>query len=181
MNAEFQNQLYKRFDAKETDELIEIWITNDHVEWSELTFDVVEEILKKRIQELPSQNEPVLEYDDDDDDLEGWEVKLLDDENQPELYDTLEVLAVKDQINKVVKAVVFVRVFLGVWSTQLFQEIILSRRMPTMDNIDGLLLDFLFNALVVGVNIAIVYFPLKALAHILRILMEMEFNSRKAV
>ena len=47
---------------KETDDLLEIWITNDHVEWSDIAFDVVKEILEQRLVELPPQAEPIFEY-----------------------------------------------------------------------------------------------------------------------
>ncbi|HET9907842.1 MAG TPA: hypothetical protein VFQ23_14420, partial [Anaerolineales bacterium] len=40
--------------------------------------------------------------------------------------------------------------------------------------------DLLILTLDLFIRIAIIYFPLKALEQILRILMEMEFNSRKA-
>lgn len=182
MNSELRKNLYRKFETKETEELLEIWKINNRVEWSDLTFDVIEEILKERDEELPSQNEPILEYGEEEDDgLEEWEAKLLDDENQPELYDTLEVLTLKDRIVTVVKAAVIIKVLLGIWSTQIFQEIVMFRSMPSMDNIDGLLLNFLIRFLVVGIDIALIYFPLKALTYILRILMEMEFNSRKAM
>ena len=43
----------------------------------------------------------------EDDRLDEWEAKLLDDENQPELYNTLEVLRLKDNINRVALAAYF--------------------------------------------------------------------------
>jgi hypothetical protein len=53
-------------NLKETDELVEIWETNDRVAWTELAFDVVQEILRNRLGELPPQNEPINEYIEDD-------------------------------------------------------------------------------------------------------------------
>lgn len=179
MSENLRDQLYKNFSEKDTKELLAIWETNNHVEWSDQAFEVIKEILKKRLEELPAQNDPILEYVNEDDDLEEWEAKLLDNENQPELYDTLEVLNLKDNINKVAKAVVIVNIIYAVLNFQTFQGF-LSGIFPSLEEIPGVLTYLLWIVPVTGLNIATVYFPLKALSHILRILMEMEFNSRKS-
>jgi hypothetical protein len=59
MSADLRDQLYRNLDQKTTDELIEIWQTNDQDEWSEMTFEVIREILIQRLAELPPQNEPI--------------------------------------------------------------------------------------------------------------------------
>lgn len=128
-------------------------------------------------QDLPNQVNENLEYKDDD--LETWEAKLLDNENQPEFYDTIEVLSLKDNINKIAKAVVVVNIILGIVNFQFVQGM-LQGYFPTIDQVPAILWSLLITVLSVGIDIAIVYFPLKALTHILKILMEMEFNSRKA-
>lgn len=182
MSDELRNQVYNNLNTKETDELLEIWKTNDHVEWSDLAFDVLEDILTKRIGKLPLQDNAIFDYEDaedKDDGLEDWEAKLLDDENQPELYDTLEVLSLKDNINSVAKAVVVVNIVLAILNFQTIQGMF-SGFFPSMEEVPGILWSLFITTLAVGLDIAIVYFPLKALNHILRILMEMEFNSRKA-
>lgn len=179
--ANLHKKIYSRFDVKETEELLRIWVANNRVEWSDVAFDVLEEILKKRINELPPQNAPILENHGDDlnTNLEEWEVKLLDDDNQPELYDTVEVLELKDNINKVAKAVVVVNIVVGIFSLQFVPGMFFGA-FPRMEQMSGFLLNIFTTTLVVGINIAVTYFSLKALVHTLRILMEMEFNSRKA-
>jgi HEAT repeat protein len=62
MNDDFRNQVFETLNQKETDDLVDIWKKNDRVEWSEVTFDVVREILQNRLGEIPKQNEPILEY-----------------------------------------------------------------------------------------------------------------------
>jgi hypothetical protein len=114
----------------------------------------------------------------DEDGLEDWEGKLLDNESQPEFYDTLEVLSLKDNIDKVAKAVVIVNIVLGIANFQFVQGMLLGY-FPSIGEMPGILWSFLITTIAVGIDVAIIYFPLKALAHILRILMEMEFNSRK--
>lgn len=107
-----------------------------------------------------------------------WEDKLLDDNNQPEFYDTVEVLELKDKINTVAKAVVVVNIILGVFSLQYLRMLPLNTSLSTQE-IESALWGLFTNILVVGLEIVVTYYPLKALIQILRILMEMEFNSRK--
>ena len=61
MSDDLRKQIYLNFRRRETEELLEIWRTNDRYEWSEMTFDVIREILQERQVELPPQGEPVYE------------------------------------------------------------------------------------------------------------------------
>lgn len=45
---------------KDTDELISIWQKNNRVEWSDVAFEVVKELLVERGQVLPEQDKPIL-------------------------------------------------------------------------------------------------------------------------
>lgn len=182
MSSDLRKQIYANLNSKDTEELLDIWKTNDRVEWSDLAFEVLEEILSQRVDDLPEQGKPILEKSEEEpaDDLEDWEAKILDSENQPELYDTLEVISTVDNINKVAKASIFVYAFVGLVSSYGFQGIILGA--VSFTNIEELLpalWSIFISILNISLQIAIVYFPLKALTYILRILMEMEFNSRK--
>jgi hypothetical protein len=116
-----------------------------------------------------------------DDGLDEWEAKALDDEDQPEFYDTLEVITLKDNINRTAKAVIVVNI-LGGLTTFRFMSSMVGSYFPNREELLPLIYFFAFivTSLSVAVASAIIYFPLKALTHILRILMEMEFRSRKA-
>lgn len=48
-------QIYQRVDEKGTDELLEIWRTGNHEKWTGTAFDIVEEILLKRLGKIPPQ------------------------------------------------------------------------------------------------------------------------------
>lgn len=61
MNDELRKQIHRNFSQKGTDELVEIWRTNNRGEWAEMTFDVIRELLQERHVELPPQNEPIYE------------------------------------------------------------------------------------------------------------------------
>jgi hypothetical protein len=41
-------KVYERMNLRATEELLDIWAKNDRVEWSDLTFDVIREILQER-------------------------------------------------------------------------------------------------------------------------------------
>ena len=92
---------------------------------------------------------------------------------------TLEVLKLRDNINKVALAAIIVYVLLGLLNLSfirmLFQGIVLS---PS--EIAKSLPHMLFTIISVSFRIAIIYTPLKVVTQVLRILMEMEFRSRKA-
>jgi hypothetical protein len=186
MSDELREQIRNNLKLKNIYELLEIWKINDRVAWSSATFEVLKELLKERIGEVPPQDDPILESKDDseenndiNDGLEQWEADLLDNENQPELYDTLDVVTLTQTINKIAIASIVVYILLGLlnfsFTRMLFQGFVLS---PS--EIAQSIPDMLFTTLSTGFRIVVTYFPLKALAQILRILMEMEFRSRKA-
>ena len=182
MNNSLHEQIHKNLNLKETDELLEIWITNDRVEWSATTFEVLEELLKERIVQVPPQNEPVLEHNEvEDDGLDDWEAKLLDEEDQPVFYDTLEVLSLRDNLNRVAIVSVVVYVLIGVLNIPWLSLILLRGGSIAFSDIMQFGVETLITILTLGIRVAVIYFPLKALTHILRILMEMEFRSRKTV
>lgn len=127
-------------------------------------------------------NEPILESKwnpEENDGLEEWEANLLDNANQPELYDTLDVVMLRQTLNKVAVASIIVYILLGLLNFQ-FVRLLFQGVVSSPSQIAQTMPDILFTTLSVSFRIAITYFPLKALEQILRILMEMEFNSRKA-
>jgi hypothetical protein len=186
VSDQLREQVRNNLNLKDIYELLEIWRVNNRVIWSETTFEVLREILKERIGEVPPQDDPILESDDSEnenneveDGREEWEAKLLEDENQPELYSVAEVLKLKDNINKVAIGVIVVYVLLGLLNFQ-FVRAVLQGIPISLSEVLRSLSNEMFTILTIGLQIVITYFPLKALTHILRILMEMEFRSRKA-
>ena len=184
MSNELRQQIHNELNLRETEDLLEIWRTNDHEEWSDTAFEVIKEILSERLVEIPPQetsDEQEEEESFEDDELDEWEAKLLDDENQPEFYDTLEVITLKDTINKTARAVVVVYVLVNLMNIQAYISLVGSY-FADREGFTPLiyLIAFIILGLNAAISIAVVYFPLKGLTQILRILMEMEFRSRKA-
>lgn len=179
MSENLREQIRNSLSQKEIYELLDIWKTNDRLEWSDTAFDVLREILRERIGRLPPQDEPVLNRKGPAKEkfLEDWEVKLLEEANQPDFYHPQRVLELRDHINKVAKGAIVVYVALALLDINFVRSFI--QQIPF--SYTELLQSFpytMINILIIGAQLAMVYFPLKALSHILRILMQMEFNSR---
>jgi hypothetical protein len=51
------NELFQTLNQKETDELIQIWKDNDRSQWSDTVFEIIQDILRARIGNLPSQKQ----------------------------------------------------------------------------------------------------------------------------
>src|SRR4030067_158190 len=133
MSKELREQIRNNLILKDTYELLEIWRVNNHVVWSDLTFEVLREILRDRIREIPPQDEPILEDEEivqDTYDLEEWETKLLNNEIQPEIYDTLEVLQLRDNINKLIIGVVVVYILLALLNSQFVRMLFEGQILP---------------------------------------------------
>lgn len=111
--------------------------------------------------------------------LQDWEEKLLDKEEQPEFYDVLEVLSLKDNIDKVAKLGMVGTILVNFLNLYPFQWLLLGN-IPTVTDLAGMIFPLFITTIETAIEVAIIYFSLKALAYILRILMEMEFNSRNA-
>src|ERR1044071_1149614 len=98
MSNNLHRQIYQEMNLRETGELLEIWQNNDRFEWSDIAFDIINEILKERGVEIPAQREPVYDHPDEATEEEyefsEEELKIIDDENPPDYYDPFEVLKV---------------------------------------------------------------------------------------
>jgi len=181
MSNDLRKQIYDNFNLKETNELVEIWQKNDRVEWSEDAFDVVEEILQERLGKLPTQNEPVLEYEDIEEETDEDETDfdiLIDNENPPEFYNPYEVLRLEKWLSKAAIASIVASAVSSLIALPQTQKIIWLYFMDDSKNFIAWLIAIVVFVFGVGLQSIIIYFPLKALGSILKILMEMEFNSR---
>src|SRR5260221_7557245 len=119
MNNDFRNQIYKELDLRETDDLLNIWQGNNRAEWSDAAFEIIKEILGKRGVEIPQQPEPVYEYNKNgDNNLENYdfsdeELKIIDNESQPEFYDPFEVLRFSRWIDLMARVIIGLTVIQG--------------------------------------------------------------------
>lgn len=183
MNSDRRQQIRNEMRLRETDNLLDIWQDNNRVEWSDEAFEVIREILLQRGVDIPPQDEP----NETDDDLEDYfseeELAIIDDDNPPVFYDPFEVLRLTKQLDWMVKAIIILIVAYNIFD---FSASYATAR-ASLFSMYGLFdpLVFLVAVVIAALKILMgaitVYVPLKVLVHILRILMEMEFRSRKAM
>jgi hypothetical protein len=182
MSNDFRKQMYDSLNLKETDELAEIWKANDRVEWSEMAFDVIQEILQQRLGELPAQNEPVYEHLEqglsENDENPLWD-KFTNKDNAPEFYKPQEVLWMYTWLKRVSTAAVVITIIVSLPEFIRLQSIVKTFFLfnPAGDFI-AWAITIVIDSLATAFQCFIVFFSLRALASILKILMEMEFNSR---
>jgi hypothetical protein len=181
MNREFRRKIHNELNLRETEDLLEIWQENDHFEWSDDAFEVIREILKARGVEIPQQEEAKYEHAETEDyELSDEELKIVDDENPPDFYDPYEVLKVSKWILLAIKLMIGLIIIQNLLNISTPWRIAQPYFIGSKYFLGSYLVAFLIVVANIAVGILLTYFPLKSLAQILRILMEMEFRSRKA-
>ena len=48
MTNELHKQIYNELNLRETNDLLEIWQTNNRAEWSDIAFEIIKQILTER-------------------------------------------------------------------------------------------------------------------------------------
>lgn len=181
MNSEFRQKIYNELNLRETEDLLEIWQDNDHFEWSDDAFEVIREILNTRGVDIPQQDEAKYEHDETKDyEFSDEELKLIDDENPPDFYDPFEVLKVSKWIGVAVKLMIGLIIIQNLLNISTAWRVAQSYFIGSKYFLGSYLVTFLIVAANIAIGILLTYVPLKSLSQILRILMEMEFRSRKA-
>jgi hypothetical protein len=180
MNHEFHQQIYNELNLRETDDLLVIWQENNHFEWSDDAFEVISEILKARGVDIPQQDEAKYEQDaTEDHKFSDEELKIIDDENPPDFYDPFEVLKVSKWIDLAVKVMTGLIIVQNLLNISTSWRIAQSYFVGSKYFLGAYPVTFLIVAVDIAIGILLIYAPLKFLSQILRILMEMEFRSRK--
>ena len=181
MNNEFRQHIYNELNLRETEDLLEIWQANDRAEWSDEAFEVIQDILRTRGVVIPQQDKAIYEHKE----IEVYnfsdeELKIIDDENPPDFYDPLEVLRLSKWIELVVKTMIGLIVVQNLLNISTSWRIAQSYFVGSKYFLGAYPVTFLIVAANIAIGILLIYMPLKFLSQILRILMEMEFRSRKA-
>ena len=187
MSEDLRSQILHHFQAYRVEELVEIWTTNDRTELSEQTFEVIGEILSERLNSLPPQNQPVTDIPEEEPDeklffvVEAGSERFLDPDLAPVFYRPKEVLWMNYWLNRAAKAAVVIMILISLPEFTSLKTIIFSffsnSVNPNWEPI-AWLIAIILGVLGIALNCFFVYFSLKALASLLIILMEMEYNSR---
>lgn len=173
MSKKLRLQIYNNLNLKTTSELLEVWIENHRFEWSDTAFELIEEILDEREAEIPAQKPAI--WIKQDDDKQPWRNSDENSENVAVFYKPNEVLRITNWLEIAAKVALLVTPF---------QVLFLFFR-PLYDffstfgtsfgaKTGGIILIFIFSVLPAITS----YLLYRAIAYILIILMEFEFNSR---
>lgn len=179
MTDPLRRRIAANLNTLSDDELLAIWVTNDRASWSDIAFEVVEAILIGRGIELPEQRAPAPA---DETEEETGETDQAEDEapaDEPIFYRPDEVFSLARTIRWLAPAAVVVTVvtFLPEWFS-LGRNIASYFPDARLASFIGTIIALPLGGLLLALQCALVYFGLKAVAAVLRILMELEFNSR---
>lgn len=183
MNNDLRYHVYENFSFKETDEIIKIWTTNDRVEWTDLAFDVMREILEQRLEMIPPQNIAILEHvknkdyvDEDEYCSEELYIKAV---TKPVFYKPKIVIWVKLWLNRIAIAMLLLTGLFNLAKLPYIQQIVFSIFGNNMTyEILSWIITLVIGIPVISLYCLVIFFALRALAAVLGILMEMEFQSR---
>jgi hypothetical protein len=168
MSEELDRQIYNNLNLKETDELIEIWQTNNHNEWSDSAFEAIQKILIFRTGELPQPKSAVEKSD-----------VFPEDENEPVFYKPKEVFWLETWLNRAAILAILVSILKLLIQLPSTQSTVFAYFRDTIEWYSfAWFIAILIASIVASFQIAVYYFCMKALGYILKILMEMEFTSR---
>jgi hypothetical protein len=122
----------------------------------------------KKIQEIIEEESVVIE-----------ENEMDTPEEQPVFYNPVRVLQLDEWLNGAAIAMVAATIASNLFSiSDMSQNMAILVTQTTTPNTLAWVLTVLLFILIVGASSAVYYFPLRALGKILKVLMEMEYNSR---
>jgi len=174
-----RNTIRNNMLLRDTEDLLKIWIENKRYEFTDVAFEVISEILLERLGELPEQNSQAyeLEPQEEVDEIEEFLIDAYD----PEFYDPEEVLWVGRWIRRVAVGAVVLYGLMGLLEYPNMRQIMISYviNQPKL-YWEASFIAFLTVLVLSALQAGLIYFVLRALGAILKILMQMELNSREA-
>jgi hypothetical protein len=190
-NKPDRNEIYQAMELKSSEQLLYIWVENDHVSWHDEVFDVIKEILENREEVLPEQQEAIVDEAQREKKKKKREFinqeKIINfdiykNEEQPVFYNPKEVLQYVKKLKYIAYALII--------------SMILSTLISIPEYVRGILVTFSangFQQVIIWVVIIItllfiliaqavfIYYFIRLFGKILLILMEMEFVSRTKI
>jgi hypothetical protein len=170
------NQIYNNLNQKSDDELLEIWQKNNRYEWTDTTFEAIQQILTERGEEVPPQGPAILEPERNDEaDFIEDDLSEEDEESQTEFYKPVDVLLLIDWLGWAGKTAILIGVLNSLAVN--YPYIIAELEQFTPSSAANLI------TITIRVGASafygfVTYLTLRAIAYILKVLMEFEFNSR---
>lgn len=175
---EWWSTIYSNLSLWETDDLIGHWQKHDEEEWTPVAFEVMEKILIERLGELPDKVGGVEQKIESETIKKKSgslvELKTLINDNDPVFYDP-------EKISLLVKWIFrSINILIILYIIKFIIENLPVFRVLFGTNYDktSVLMSLFFSLIVLILTSLLVFFSFKALGYVLKILKEMEINSR---
>lgn len=164
--------VYSNLNLKSTEELVEIWKQKNKEEWTELALEIVEEILITRLGEIPDQIMLFQENSENDD--QHIKLELSD---TPEFYNPKDVIMVEKWLIRASNALILLITINSLFNYKSYYS--MASAMLENNNVTGHYIAVFMIIILLAINAAIIFFPMRGIGFVLKILMQIEFNSRK--
>ena len=178
MDESVWNAIYDHLFWKDTDELIGYWQRHDEEEWTAGAFEVMEKILIERLGKLPSKDEIdelLMTMDAMEEKSNPFtELKTLINDNDPVFYEPNKVTLLIKWIFRSLNLLIILYILQFVFDNFRLFRGVFDGNFEIFSIVFGIIFN-LGNLLITIVAIFILY---KALGYVLKILKEMEVNSR---
>jgi hypothetical protein len=177
---EWFSTIYNNLNLLETDDLIGYWQKHDEEEWTPVAFDVIEKILIERLGDLPAK----VEYDETkmemDIETSGEKSKLISElktlikDSDPVFYEPEKITLLVKWIFRSVNFLIILYVIqFALNNISLFRALFVENY-----ELFSFLMQIGFSIVALFITILATFFGYKALGYVLKILKEMELNSR---
>lgn len=180
MTENERETIYRNLILLDTDELVNHWLKHDDNEWMPIAFEVMEEILIERLGELPQQgyipSKPTPPVQEKRKSTSLNELKVLIKDNDPVFYDPNKVIILIKWIFRVLNGIIFLYVVQFLFNNWYYFDALKEYELSS-----ALWIDIGFSFVTLLVTIFVLFVEMRTLAYILKILREMEINSRKNV
>jgi hypothetical protein len=176
MNKNLRQRIYNNLVIKNDEDLIAIWKKNDRAEWTNTTFDLIEEILLDRLGKLPAQDPPFTAYSKESS-CQKYPIG-----EEPVLYSPRKVYRFQKWLDQAAIVIIILSIIFNF--TDFYRENIQIRAHYYNDDIWKItagIITFFFTSCKNGIVCILYFFAFKGLSVLLGILMEMEFASRNSI
>ena len=166
MSEAMREVIYNNLKLRETEDLLEIWTKKEQGEWTDLAIEVVGELLQERLGYLPPAG--------------GGSTSEPENVSLPVFYERSQVLWLEKRLYQVAVGSIVLSFVSGLLGLPKTQQIILSFfAMNEEMRAVSWIIAFVLYIVISSMWAAMMYFFVRAVGNILRILMEMERNSRR--
>lgn len=178
MDESAWNAIYEHLSWKETDELIGYWQRHDEEEWTAAAFEVMEKILIERLGELPGKDEIdnlLIKKDEPGGKSNPFtELKTLINDTDPVFYNPNKITLLIKWVFRSLNILIILYIIQYIFDNIRLFSMVFDENINTASIAFGIVTSLV----VLLITIVVIFVQYKALGYVLKILKEMEINSR---